>query len=108
MPSKAQQRAVTKYDAANYDKILVRLPKGEKEKVIAYATSIEMGLNAFVKYAINKAMISAAKVQASTDSSGTICPNCGNAFESSNSRKKFCSDRCRKHNHKKQKKNRTA
>lgn len=35
--SKAQQRAVAKYMAANYDEIKVRVPKGRKADVDAYA-----------------------------------------------------------------------
>lgn len=35
--SKAQQRAVAKYMAANYDEIKIRVPKGRKMEIEAYA-----------------------------------------------------------------------
>lgn len=31
--TKAQQRAVGKYEKENYDKVLLRLPKGNREKI---------------------------------------------------------------------------
>ncbi|MBO7671974.1 hypothetical protein J6S88_01045 [bacterium] len=33
--SDAQKRATAKYEAANYDKILTRFPKGTKERITA-------------------------------------------------------------------------
>ena len=35
--SKAQQKAVAKYTKANYDEVKVRIPKGRKQTVEAYA-----------------------------------------------------------------------
>jgi predicted HicB family RNase H-like nuclease len=54
--SKSQQRAVTKYMKNNYDEIKIRVPKGNREKIKAYATSQGESLNAFVKRAIEEAM----------------------------------------------------
>ena len=46
--SKAQQKCVSRYEAANYDKILVRLPKGQREAVKAQADSAGKSLNAYL------------------------------------------------------------
>ena len=46
--SKAQQKCVIRYEAANYDKILVRLPKGQRETVKAQADSAGKSLNAYL------------------------------------------------------------
>lgn len=46
--SKAQQKAVGKYERENYDKVLLRLPKGEREKIKAHAESLGMSLNAYI------------------------------------------------------------
>lgn len=54
--SKAQQRAVTKYDAKAYDKTLLRLPKGKLNIVKAHATARSESVNGFIGRAINEAM----------------------------------------------------
>ena len=46
--SKAQQKCVSRYEAANYDKILVRLPKGQRETVKAQADAAGKSLNAYL------------------------------------------------------------
>ena len=46
--SKAQQRAVAKYMAANYDEIKVRVPKGRKADVDAYAKEHNGSINGLV------------------------------------------------------------
>ena len=46
--SKAQQKCVSRYETANYDKILVRLPKGQRETVKAQADSAGKSLNAYL------------------------------------------------------------
>lgn len=48
--SKAQKAATAKYEKENYDKILVRFPKGTKEKIKARSDSI----NGFIVDAVNK------------------------------------------------------
>ena len=50
--SKAQQKAVAKYDAENYDKFLVRVPLGSKKGIQAYAQRSGMSLNGFVLLAV--------------------------------------------------------
>ena len=35
--SKAQIKATTKYETANYDKVLLRLPKGKRAEIKAHA-----------------------------------------------------------------------
>lgn len=54
--SKAQQRAVAKYDAKAYDKILLRLPKGKKEVIQAHAGAQGESVNGFIGRAIDEAM----------------------------------------------------
>ena len=46
--SKAQQKGVSRYEAANYDKILVRLPKGKRETVKAQADSAGKSINSYL------------------------------------------------------------
>ena len=46
--SKAQQKAVSKYMKANYDEIKVRIPKGQKEVVQAYAQEQGESVNALI------------------------------------------------------------
>lgn len=46
--SKAQRDCVTRYEAANYEKILVRLPKGQRETVKAQADAAGKSLNAYL------------------------------------------------------------
>ena len=54
--SKAQQRAVAKYMAANYDELKVRVPKGKKQEIKAYAESRGESLNGFIQRAIEETM----------------------------------------------------
>lgn len=46
--SKAQQRAVAKYMAANYDEIKVRVPKGRKAEIEVYANQYGESINGLV------------------------------------------------------------
>ena len=46
--SKAQQKAVSKYMKANYDEIKIRIPKGQKEAVQAYAQAKGESVNALI------------------------------------------------------------
>lgn len=54
--SKAQQRAVAKYNSENYDTIYLRVPKGKKAAVQDYAASVGESLNAFINRAIDMAI----------------------------------------------------
>lgn len=54
--TKAQQRAVRKYEKENYDKVLLRLPKGNREKIKAHAQQKGMSLNAYIVDLIEKDM----------------------------------------------------
>lgn len=54
--SKAQQKAVAKYMKANYDELKIRVPKGDKDKIKAFAEAQGESINAFVKRAIDEAM----------------------------------------------------
>ena len=54
--SKAQQKAVNKYMAANYDRVNLTLPKGQKEVVQAHAATLGESVNGFIGRAISEAM----------------------------------------------------
>lgn len=50
--SKAAQKATEKYSKANYDRILVKFPKGTKERIKNTGQSI----NGFINEAVKKAL----------------------------------------------------
>ncbi len=54
--SKAQQRATNKWMAANYDRVNLTLPKGQKEVVQAHASAHGESVNGFIGRAISEAM----------------------------------------------------
>ena len=54
--SKAQQRAVNKYMANNYDRINLTVPKGQKDTIKAHAEARGESVNGFVNRAISEAM----------------------------------------------------
>ena len=54
--SKAQQRATAKYEAKNYDKLLLRLPKGKKDTIRSFSACRQESVNGFINRAIAEAM----------------------------------------------------
>lgn len=52
--SKAQQKAVAKYESNNYDKILIRVPKGKRDEYRSYAEKQGMSLNGFIVDAVEE------------------------------------------------------
>lgn len=54
--SKAQQKAVHKYVKANYDRMEITVPKGEKQRIKEHAEKHGESLNGFVCRAISEAM----------------------------------------------------
>ena len=54
--SEAQRRAVAKYNAANYDRVELRMDKGRKDEVKAHAETQGESLNAFINRAILETM----------------------------------------------------
>lgn len=54
--SKAQQKAVAKYEKENYDKVLVRMEKGKKEEIKQHATRNGESVNGFINRAIDETM----------------------------------------------------
>lgn len=54
--SKAQQRAVNKYVANNYDRVLVTMPKGQKDIIKTHAEARGESVNAFIGRAIAETM----------------------------------------------------
>ena len=66
--SDAQRRAVAKYNAANYDRVELRLDKGQKEVVKAHADTQGESLNAFINRAITETI--ARDIAATDDANG--------------------------------------
>lgn len=54
--SKAQQKAVNKYMAANYDRVNLTLPKGRKDEIKAHADAQGESVNGFINRAISETM----------------------------------------------------
>lgn len=54
--SKAQQKAVAKYNAANYDRVELRVDKGKKDIIKAHAAQNAESLNEFINRAISETM----------------------------------------------------
>lgn len=54
--SKAQQKAVNKYMSANYDRINLTLPKGQKDIIKAHAEAQGKSVNGFINEAIEEKM----------------------------------------------------
>lgn len=54
--SKAQQKAVNKYMAANYDRINLTVVKGQRDAIKAHAGMCGESTNAFINRAISEAM----------------------------------------------------
>ena len=52
--SKAQQKAVAKYESANYDKLLIRIEKNKRQVIKAHAANRDESLNSFVNRAIDE------------------------------------------------------
>lgn len=52
--SKAQQKATAKYVKQNYDRIEVKVPKGDKEALQAHAQAQGESLNKFINRAISE------------------------------------------------------
>lgn len=52
--SKAQQKATAKYVKQNYDRIEVKVPKGDKEALQTHAQAQGESLNKFINRAINE------------------------------------------------------
>ena len=54
--SKAQQKAVAKYEAKAYDKTLIRLPKGQLDGIKSHAAARGESVNGFIGRAITETM----------------------------------------------------
>ena len=54
--SKAQQKSVHKYVKANYDRIDLTIPKGQKDAIKVYAASNGESVNGFISRLIVEAM----------------------------------------------------
>ena len=52
----AQKRATAKFEQKKYDKILLRLEKGEKDKIKSFAATNGESVNGFIRRAIEDAM----------------------------------------------------
>ena len=54
--SKAQQKSVHKYVKANYDRMELTVPKGEKDHIKSHAEKMGESVNSFIQRAIKEAM----------------------------------------------------
>lgn len=54
--SEARKRANEKYNAKAYEQILVRVPKGKKQKIQEYAESRNETTNGFINRVVDEAM----------------------------------------------------
>ena len=54
--SKAQQRAVAKYENKVYDKYLVRVPKGRKSAIQDAADKVGQSINGYIVQAVDERM----------------------------------------------------
>lgn len=54
--SEAQKRAVAKYNAENYERLEIRVPKGDKARIQAHAEAMSESVNGFVGRAISETM----------------------------------------------------
>ena len=54
--SSSQKKATAKYEKRNYDKVLLRLDKGEKERIKAHADNRNESINGFIKRAIDESI----------------------------------------------------
>lgn len=54
--TKAQMEATKRFEDKKYDKVLLRMPKGKKEEIKAYAETCGHSLNSFVNEAIEEKM----------------------------------------------------
>ncbi|EGW36449.1 hypothetical protein [Desulfosporosinus sp. OT] len=73
MPT-ARTKANRKYNEKAYDRIPVTVPKGDKEKIKAFAEKEGLSVNAFVNMAINKQMPQKPIIEAWNPAR---CPSCG-------------------------------
>ena len=68
--SKAQQKAVNKYKAANNDRINLTVPKGRKDEIQSFAAQTGESVNGFINRAIGEAMGNAPREPAETHGGG--------------------------------------
>ena len=54
MGGKNSYASIKKYEDKTYDKILLRIPKGSKEKIQEHAESTGESVNGFIKRAIDE------------------------------------------------------
>lgn len=54
--SAARQRATAKYNAKAYDRLEMKVPKGEKNGILAHAEKFDGSLNKFLNRAVNETM----------------------------------------------------
>ena len=54
--SQAQNKATQKYIKNNYDSVLIRMPKGKKEQIKAFAESRGESVNGFINRVVDNEM----------------------------------------------------
>ena len=56
MVAESQKRATAKYIKTHYEKVLLTMPIGEREKVKQYAEEVGMSMNSFIMSAVRDKM----------------------------------------------------
>ena len=52
----AQRKAVGKYEKNNYDKVLLRMPQGERDKIKLAADAADQSLNVYILESVRERM----------------------------------------------------
>lgn len=55
--SEAMDRAIRKYDSEKVDRVIFRVPKGDKEKIQAHAANQGESLASFLNRAVRETMV---------------------------------------------------
>lgn len=55
-PTKAQREATYRYERKAYDRVLVRLPKGTKDRIAAAAGSRGESINGYIRRVVSESL----------------------------------------------------
>ena len=70
--SEARKRATYKYISKAYDRIVLNLPRGERDRIKTAAAEVGESVNAYIKRAISAQMQRGKSARAEEDQSGEI------------------------------------
>ena len=72
MGGKNSYASIKKYEDKAYDKVLVRLPKGKKDKIKAHAEAHSESVNGFINRAIDEAIERDESAPAASEGQGEV------------------------------------